>query len=237
MSGKLHTASAVIVAAGSGLRMRSTVAKQFIEIGNIPIIARTLQVFALHRSISNICLVVPGQDIDFCRQVILPHVDSGKQIMIIAGGARRQDSVYLGIKAMDRHEPVVVIHDGVRPFVSPENIEACVDGAAETGACIAGIPASDTLKRVSEGSVIAQTVSRDNIWLAQTPQAFGWDLIKKAFEQASADGFAATDDASLVERMGVPVLIIEGSRRNIKITTPEDLEMAAGFLSHSPAVK
>ncbi|MBS0013967.1 MAG: 2-C-methyl-D-erythritol 4-phosphate cytidylyltransferase [Desulfobacterales bacterium] len=225
-------ASAVIVAAGRGVRMCSPVAKQFLALGDIPVLARTLQVFAAHPRIADICLVVPDADFAFCRQSVLPLVQTQKPVKLTAGGAKRQDSVQCGLNSLDRPEKIVVIHDGVRPFVTAELISGCIDKAAETGACIAGIPAAETLKQVGAGNMIVQTVSRDGIWLAQTPQAFDFGLIQRAFEKAGADGFLGTDDASLVERMGVSVAIIEGSRSNIKITTPADLEMAARLLQN-----
>ena len=228
-----HTASAIIVAAGRGVRMQTPLAKQFIQIGHRPVIVHTLEAFAAHPWISEIRLVVPEPDMVFCRREILPQVKTEKTIGITAGGPRRQDSVYRGLTALGpAAAPLVVIHDGVRPFVRSEIISACIEGAGKHGACIAGIPASDTLKRVTAGNFIAETVSRKNVWLAQTPQAFALNLIQKAFEQAAADGFEGTDDASLVERMGLPVYMIEGSRHNIKITTPADLKTAACILEN-----
>lgn len=232
MNATRHMASAVIVAAGRGVRMCSPVAKQFLALGDMPVLARTLQVFAAHPQVADICLVVPEADFAFCRKSVLPLVENQKPIKLTAGGRKRQDSVQCGLASLDRPEKIVVIHDGVRPFVTAKLISGCIDMAAETGACIAGIPAAETLKRVDAGNVIAQTVNRDGIWLAQTPQAFDFRLIQKAFEKAAADGFLGTDDASLVERMGVGVRIIEGSRGNIKITTPADLEMAARLLEN-----
>jgi 2-C-methyl-D-erythritol 4-phosphate cytidylyltransferase len=229
MEDSRYLASAIIVAAGSGTRMGSPVAKQFIRLGGMPIISRTLKVFAAHPCISGICLVVPEKDMDFCQKNILPYVDGKINIRITAGGDQRQDSVYRGLKAMGLHESLVVIHDGVRPFVSPETIEACIYGAARYGACIAGIPVSDTLKRVSSDKIITETVSRDCVWMAQTPQAFDWDIIMKAFEKAASDGFLATDDSSLVQRLGISVHVVQGSRRNIKITTPDDLRAVKQF--------
>lgn len=219
-------ASAVIVAAGRGERMQSPVAKQFLEIDGIPVLVRTLQAFAGHPRISRINLVVAPEDIEFCRASILPELGRESGLRITGGGRLRQDSVYQGLLAVDNTEQIVVIHDGVRPFVSSGLISACIDGAEQSGACIAGIRVSDTLKRVKSENLVTETVARDRIWLAQTPQAFRYDLIKSAFDSAIADGFTGTDDASMVERTGRPVRITEGSWRNIKITTPEDLEIA-----------
>ncbi|MFP4667498.1 MAG: 2-C-methyl-D-erythritol 4-phosphate cytidylyltransferase [Desulfosalsimonas sp.] len=219
-------AVAVIVAAGRGKRMNSSVAKQYFQIGGTPLFVRTLEVFAGHPEISRIQLVVPQEDIDFCRSMIPADLDRKADIRITAGGEKRQDSVYQGLLALEGPEEIVVIHDGVRPFVTPELVSACIEGAAETGACIAAIPASDTLKRVDSGNIINETLPRNRIWQAQTPQAFVLGLIKSAFEKARQDGFSGTDDASLVERTGRPVSIIQGSPLNLKITAPADLEIA-----------
>ncbi|MFP3979884.1 MAG: 2-C-methyl-D-erythritol 4-phosphate cytidylyltransferase [Desulfobacterales bacterium] len=228
-------AYAIIVAAGCGKRMQSPISKQFLELGNIPILVRTLRVFVRHPRIAGIFLVVPEKEMDYCRSRILPEVEGGTDLRMVAGGARRQDSVYQGLLAVSEPGRIVVIHDGVRPFVGPELITACIGGAEQLGACIAGIPASDTVKRVRPENQIRETLAREEIWLAQTPQAFRWELIKKAFDKAIADGFSGTDDASMMEHIGRPVRMIEGSRQNIKITTPADMELAAAFLAKEQA--
>ena len=131
---------------------------------------------------------------------------------------------------LDDKTDTVVIHDGVRPFISSEQIAACIIGAKETGACILGVPASDTLKRVGKSGIIEKTLARDDVWLAQTPQAFKYHLILKAHEMALQDGYIGTDDALLVERLGVSVKMINGSKSNIKITNREDLKLARALL-------
>ncbi len=223
-------ASAVIVAAGKGTRMNSPVAKQYLEIGGLPVFVRTLGAFARHPRVSEIQLVVPPGDVSFCKAMILPEFSQKADIRITEGGKRRQDSVYRGLTVLESVENIVLIHDGVRPFVTRELISACIDGAAETGACIAAVPVSDTLKQSDFCNLVAGTVSRERIWLAQTPQGFSYHLIKDAYERAFAEGFSCTDDSSLVERIGIPVRIIEGSRLNIKITTAGDLEIAERLL-------
>ncbi|MBS3809937.1 MAG: 2-C-methyl-D-erythritol 4-phosphate cytidylyltransferase [Desulfobacterales bacterium] len=223
-------ASAVIVAAGRGERMQSPVAKQFLEIGGVPVLVRTLRVFARHPWISEIMLVVAHEDISLCRTMILPEFGEETAVRITEGGLLRQDSVYKGLLAVGDTEKIVVIHDGVRPFVSRDLISECIEGAEQSGACIAGMPVSDTLKRVECGNMVSETLPRERIWTAQTPQAFRYDLIKSAFDMAIAEGFTGTDDAFMLERTGRPVRIIEGSWRNIKITTPGDLELAGQLL-------
>jgi 2-C-methyl-D-erythritol 4-phosphate cytidylyltransferase len=147
------------------------------------------------------------------------------------GGERRQDSVFNGLKEVNPNCRIVVIHDGVRPFVQTDQITACIDGARQCGACILGVPAYEPLKQVDPSDHIIRTLKRDDVWLAQTPQAFGHDLIRKAHDRARIENYTATDDASLVEKLGATVKIVQGSRRNIKITVKEDLEMARWVLS------
>lgn len=225
---------AIIVAGGSGLRMKHRLRKQYLLLGNQPVLSHTLQAFLRCENIHAICLVVPHDDIDFCRQNILPAL-SKKEISVVSGGQERQHSVYNGLCAIDAAaDDIVLIHDGVRPFVSSELISACIAGAAESGACIPGISAFDTLKQVSESGFIEKTPDRQKIRLAQTPQAFCYDLIRNAHDTARLEGVIGTDDASLAERLGHKVKLIPGSRLNIKITSPEDLMLAKAILSFGP---
>lgn len=221
-----NRAAAVIVAGGKGVRMAGPVRKQYVALGDEPILARTLRVFSECDAVGQIFLVVPEQDFDYCREHVLSCLKHEKKIALVAGGVRRQDSVCNGLLAAGQGCRIAVVHDGVRPFVRPEQIVECIDAAERCGACILGIPAFDTLKRAGESGFIAETLERDGVWMAQTPQAFRYSTIMKAHELAGRDGFTGTDDASLVERIGGKVEIIPGSRYNIKITTPEDLELA-----------
>jgi len=223
-------AAAIIVAAGKGIRMRGPVRKQYLPLAGLPVLSRTLTVFDACDRIDCIYLVVPEEDFDFCREKILGPLKVTTEIRLVCGGARRQDSVYEGLQAADRGYDIVVIHDGVRPFVKVAQLMDCIDGAMEFGACILGVQACDTLKQVDASGKIVQTVARENIWMAQTPQAFRYDLIKKAHASARLAGVAATDDASLVERLGHAVKMISGSRSNIKITSIEDLELAQSLI-------
>ena len=221
---------AIIVAAGKGIRMSDTVRKQYIALDGIPMLSRTLGVFNHCDLIDRIILAVPEDDIDFCRNKVMPAVNLTKEVALVIGGARRQDSVYNGLKAIEIDDGIVLIHDGVRPFVNPEDLVVCVNGAREHGACILGIPAFDTVKQVNAKNEIIETQKRETLWLAQTPQAFQLKLIKRAHEMAKQEGFRGTDDASLVERLGEVVKIMPGSRRNIKITNPEDLLISSALL-------
>ena len=224
---------AIIVAAGKGIRMSDSVRKQYIAFDGMTMLSRTLGVFNNCDLIDRIIVAVPEDDIDFCRNEIIPAANMGKDPFLVIGGSRRQDSVYNSLKTIETDDGVVLIHDGVRPFVNPEHLVACIKGAQKHGACILGIPAFDTVKHVNAKNEIIQTQQRDTLWLAQTPQAFQLQLIKKAHEIAKKEGFMGTDDASLVERLGGVVKIIPGSRSNIKITNQEDLKLAQALLQIS----
>ena len=228
MKTKVH---AIIVAAGQGIRMSNTVRKQYIALDGIPILSRTLGVFDRCDLIDRIIVAVPKDDIDYCRNEIIPAADMKKEAILVVGGERRQDSVYNGLKTIESDDGIVLIHDGVRPFVNPEHLAACIKSAQKQGACILGIPAFDTVKHVNAKNEIIETLKRDTLWLAQTPQAFQLELIRRAHEIAKQEGFTGTDDASLVERLGGIVKIIPGSRNNIKITNQEDLKLAQAILN------
>jgi len=218
--------SAIIVAAGKGARMKGRMRKQYLDLSGRPVLGHSIMTFDACSLIDEIFIVVPEEEIDYCQNNIASSLDLKTKIKLISGGVQRQDSVYNGLQAIDQKTDTVVIHDGVRPFIHPEDLAACISGAKDFGACILGIPVSDTLKRVNKSGIIESTLFRENIWLAQTPQAFRYGLIVKAHETARRDGYSGTDDASLVERLGKDVKIINGSKFNIKITTQEDLDVA-----------
>ncbi len=227
MNAKIY---AIIVAAGKGLRMRDSKRKQYILLDGKPVLVHTLMAFNRCKQIDQIIVALPAEDIEFCRKEIIPVAHMETKTRLVIGGDRRQDSVYNGLKTIKNDDGVVLIHDGVRPFVRKEHLLACIEGAQKQGACILGLPAFDTVKQVNAENEIVQTRKRDNLWLAQTPQAFQLKMIKEAHASAEQDSFSGTDDASLVERMGVKVKIIPGSRSNIKITHPEDLQLARALL-------
>jgi len=218
--------SAIIVASGKGIRMKGSMRKQYLDLSGRPVLAHSIMTFDSCGLVDEIFLVIPKEDVEYCQNKILSLLDLNNQINLVCGGAKRQDSVYNGLKAITKNTDIVVIHDGVRPFIQPEEIEECILVSKKYGACILGTPASDTLKRVDKSDIIETTLSRENIWLAQTPQVFRFDLILKAHETARRDGYVGTDDASLVERLGEDVKIINGGRFNIKITKKEDLAIA-----------
>jgi len=218
--------SAIIVAAGKGVRMKGRIRKQYLDLSGRPVLSYSVMTFDACSLIDEIFIVVPEDEIDYCQNNIVSLLDLKTRINLIPGGVQRQDSVYNGLQAIDKKTTTVVIHDGVRPFIHPEKLTACIFGAKDFGACILAVPVADTLKRVNKSGIVDRTLFRENIWLAQTPQAFQYGLILKAHETARRDGYAGTDDASLVERLGKDVRIINGSKFNIKITTQEDLDVA-----------
>lgn len=224
---------AVIPSAGSGVRMGSSRPKQFLDLGDMPLLAVTIRAFQLAPVIHEINLVVPREEVDYCRLEIVQRYGLDKVRQVIAGGKRRQDSVRLGLEASEGGGfGMAVIHDGVRPLVRTELIRDVVEAAAETGAAIAAIPAKDTVKEVNGEMVVTHTHDRRRIWLVQTPQAFRFEQILAAHRKALTEGWdEATDDALLMEKMGIPVRVLEGSEENLKVTTPHDLELARFLLN------
>lgn len=229
----MTTVSAIIVAAGKGRRMKAASPKQYLMLGGLPILSLTLLAVDACPEVDDIRLVVPGSDIDYCRKAVLDPIRLRVPVKMIAGGAQRQESVYNGLWSLAQHDDgIVLIHDGVRPFVRPDEILECINAAKLHGACIPGLPVSDTLKAVDGGGDIIKTIDRSGLWHAQTPQAFQCRLIKDAHEKAKRDGVTGTDDASLLERIGENVRVVTGSIFNIKITTPDDLKMAEAIASN-----
>jgi 2-C-methyl-D-erythritol 4-phosphate cytidylyltransferase len=220
----------LIPAAGMGARMGASVNKQYLILADRPVLAHTLGLFDHHPTIDHIFIVSPEEEIDYCRAEVVERFGFVKVRDLIPGGTERQDSVYNGLSACAAaNSDIVLIHDGVRPFFPSHRIEDVVTAAERNGACVVGVPVKDTIKEVAEG-LIRSTPDRRRLWQAQTPQAFVFGLIRDAHERARQEGFRGTDDASLVERIGHPVAMIEGSYRNIKITTPEDLILAEAFI-------
>ncbi len=205
--------------------MQKNISKQFLRIGSKPILFYTLRQFEICMLVDEVILVVAADDLAYAEQEIVERYDLKKVHKIISGGGERQDSVYAGLTAIADKPDLVIIHDGVRPFVSVDLIERGIGLGAEHGAVVAAVPLTSTIKRVKNG-MVAETVDRSELWDIQTPQTFKYDLILSAYEQAHADGFKATDDAMMVERLGKSVSVLQGDKQNIKITTEEDLEFA-----------
>jgi 2-C-methyl-D-erythritol 4-phosphate cytidylyltransferase len=210
---------ALIPAAGRGRRMGSQKTKAFLPLGGIPLLTHTLQKFAACSQVDEIFALVPAGDLPLWNEEILHRPDLKKVSRILPGGPERQDSVYGGLKAIEGQADFVIIHDGVRPFVSPELIERI-------------LRATRRHKEISGEGEVLRTLDRDRLWIIQTPQSFDLGLIIRAHVKAREEGFYGTDDASLVERLGIPVRIVEGSRLNFKITTPEDLILGEALLKH-----
>jgi 2-C-methyl-D-erythritol 4-phosphate cytidylyltransferase len=236
----------IIPAAGLGTRMapvpsdakakKAHPAKQFTELGGTPILIHTLRRFAAVDAVSEIWIALRENEIEGFRERLQDEAKDvlAKKIELVTGGEHRQQSVEHALNAVTASaDDIVLVHDAVRPFVSPEIIREVIEAAKKYGAAIAGLPAVDTVKQVertSEGAIIKATIPRQGIVLAQTPQGFRYAVIKKAFDEAAADGFMGTDEASLAERSGHEVAVVMGSPKNIKITAPADMELAEFYL-------
>ncbi len=221
---------AVIVSAGKGVRFMEGQKKQFYLLDDKPILAHTLDKFETCPLIRSILLVVGQEDMDYCLREVIEKYKFNKVSQIVPGGKRRQESVKNGVEALKKDADIVVIHDGVRPFVTKPMIEDSIHSAIRHGAVILGVPVKDTTKISSSDGTVLKTLDRETLWQIQTPQTFQSKVIKEAYYRATEDGFIGTDDASLVERLGIKVHILPGSYTNIKITTSEDLLLANLFL-------
>jgi len=234
----------IIPAAGLGTRMappsHTAPTKQFKELGGVPILVHTLRVFAGSRQVHEIVVALRKDEIaGFRAQLEKQYPDILKKpLQIVEGGEHRQDSVANALKTLTASpEDIVLVHDAVRPFITEEIVGHVIQAAEKHHAAIAGWPAVDTVKQVertADGAIIKATIPRASVVMAQTPQGFRYDLLKKAFDEATADGFVGTDEASLIERSGMPVAVVMGSPRNIKITTPADMELAEFYLKTTP---
>lgn len=217
-------ADALIVAAGKGERSGLNIPKQFYEIKGKPVLFYTIDAFCRCNAIDNIVVVLPEEGFEHCAEYMRSFINE-KQIIYIAGGSTRMQSVYNGIVKLSQssNNNVVCIHDGVRPFVTQEIITASAECAASYGAALAAVQMTDTVKTVENGIVTA-TLDRNRIYAAQTPQAFNIALIKSAYEKALKSGLQFTDDCSVAEYSGIAVHIIKGSVKNKKLTLHEDFE-------------
>jgi 2-C-methyl-D-erythritol 4-phosphate cytidylyltransferase len=227
---------ALIPAAGMGKRMGASINKQYLLLAGRPILAHTLQAFEEAPFVDDIYPIVPADEIDFCREEVVERYGFTKVRAIVAGGKERQHSVLNGLRFLEgaADDDVVLIHDGVRPLVPADLLRRSIDVAREYEGALAAVPVKDTVKVVTEG-LVTGTPPRESLWLAQTPQAFRYGVIRSAHEIAEAEGFLGTDDASLVERLGDRVHVVIGDYRNIKITTPDDLVLAEAFVQSTTA--
>ena len=232
----------IIPAAGLGTRMaapakpgkRPGPSKQFAEISGVPILILTLRKIAVVEPVKEIYVALPKGEAEQFRSR-LEKESFAKRVHLVEGGENRQQSVANALAQVKAEtEDVVLVHDAVRPFVDAEIIRNVIAAAQKHGAAVAGVPAVDTVKQVertAEGAIVTATIPRERVVQAQTPQGFRFEVIRKAFDEALADSFTGTDEASLVERAGHEVAVVMGSARNIKITTPADLELAEFYLS------
>jgi 2-C-methyl-D-erythritol 4-phosphate cytidylyltransferase len=213
-----------------GKRMGKAVAKQFLPLGDKPMLAHTLLAFQRSSEIDEIIPILSEEDMETCLKDVIEAFHITKVRTLVVGGKERQDSVYCGLKKTDKDAAVILVHDGVRPFVTPDLIRACVD-AARKGECVAvGVPLKDTIKEVDGKGIVRQTLERSRLWAIQTPQAFPAKVLRKAYDESFKKKVYGTDDATLVERAGSKIRVVMGSYENIKITTPEDLILAEEIL-------
>lgn len=222
--------TAIVLAAGQGKRMKSSVQKQFLQLGEYPVLYYSLKAFQDSAQITDIILVTGEQEIAYCQEAFVQRYQLNKVSAVVGGGKERYDSVYQGLCACEKTD-YVLIHDGARPFVTEDLIKRGIECAQRYVACAAGMPSKDTVKIICEDQKVASTPDRSRVWNVQTPQIFQYDLVKKAYEKALAnDCSKITDDAMVVENYGNHgVWLYEGSYMNIKITTPEDLEIGEIF--------
>lgn len=221
----------VIVAAGTGSRMKKDINKQFIKLKNKEIVAHTIEKFYNSENIDDIVVVIREDEEGYFNKNIKEKYGF-TNIKVAHGGNERQDSVFNGIKMLKKECDVVLIHDGARPFVTDDIIKKSINKANEHNAIVVGVKVKDTIKVVSDNGNIVDTPNRSYLWAVQTPQVFKYDIITKAYEDAYNNNYYGTDDAMLVERIGYNVKMIEGSYNNIKITTQEDLEFGEQILKN-----
>lgn len=222
--------TALIPCAGKGKRMGNAVNKLYLDLGGRPLLAYTLDLFQSNSLITEIVLVAAESEIEYCRREIVDKYGFSKVKHLIPGGGERQESVSNGLQHIEREAELVLIHDGARPFLDNNTLNRAVAAGWEKGAAVVGVPVKDTVKIVAEDYSVKTTPPRQFLWLAQTPQVFRKDIIVKAYAEAANKGWTGTDDASLVEELGLPVYMVPGEYTNIKITTPEDLLLAGEIL-------
>ena len=226
--------NAIVLAAGSGSRMKSKTKKQFMEIKGKPVIWYSLFEFEKSR-VDEIILVTGKEDIDYCKKEIVEKYNLKKIKNVVAGGSERYESVYNGLKEVTGN--IVLIHDGARPLINNEIIERSIEGTIKSDACVVGVPVKDTIKRANKEGYIIDTPNRSELWITQTPQSFKTDLVKMAYKKMKEElekgntNLNITDDAMVVEEFTTnQVRFVQGDYKNIKVTTPEDIDIAELFI-------
>lgn len=230
----MNKITAIVLAAGSGSRMKSKTKKQFMEIKGKPVIWYSLFEFEKSR-VDEIILVTGKEDIDYCKKEIVEKYNLKKIKNVVAGGSERYESVYNGLKEVTGN--IVLIHDGARPLINNEIIERSIEGTIKSDACVVGVPVKDTIKRADKEGYIIDTPSRSELWITQTPQSFKTDLVKMAYKKMKEElekgntTLNITDDAMVVEEFTTnQVRFVQGDYKNIKVTTPEDIDIAELFI-------
>ncbi|WP_278712958.1 2-C-methyl-D-erythritol 4-phosphate cytidylyltransferase [Eubacterium ventriosum] len=230
----MNKITAIVLAAGSGSRMKSKTKKQFMEIKGKPVIWYSLFEFEKSR-VDEIILVTGKEDIDYCKKEIVEKYNLKKIKNVVAGGSERYESVYNGLKEVTGN--IVLIHDGARPLINNEIIERSIEGTIKSDACVVGVPVKDTIKRANKEGYIIDTPNRSELWITQTPQSFKTDLVKMAYKKMKEElekgntTLNITDDAMVVEEFTTKqVRFVQGDYKNIKVTTPEDIDIAELFI-------
>lgn len=221
--------SAIIPSAGLGKRMDG-IKKPYIELEGKPILAHTLEIFQHCQSVNNILVVTAKGDEEYCAVDVIKTYSIDKVTDIVAGGETRQDSVFNALQKLSSNTDMVIVHDAVRPFFTEAMIIESIEQASKYGSAVVAVPVKDTIKEADKDGIVQRTLDRQKLWAIQTPQTFKYDLIFQAHLKARDNGIQATDDASLIEQMGLKVKLIMGSYENIKITTPEDIIIAEAIL-------
>jgi 2-C-methyl-D-erythritol 4-phosphate cytidylyltransferase len=226
----MHRVGVVIAAGGAGKRFGGSVPKQFLKVQGVPILERTISLFASLRVVDEIVVV---SSLDHVGRVekLVRRMGCGKIVSIVPGGRERQDSVWNGLHAFIAKPDIILVHDAARPLVSRKVVEAVVAGAISNGAAVVGVRICDTIKMEGKKGFYERTLDRKRLWAVQTPQGFRFDLLLKAHKAARRGRYMGTDESSLVERLAIPVRIVEGNQSNIKITTRQDLRLAEMWLT------
>jgi 2-C-methyl-D-erythritol 4-phosphate cytidylyltransferase len=223
----------ILPAAGLGTRMAGPQPKQFLSLNGLPILIHSLRAFAAVERVTAIYVAVRATEIERVEAQIAEY-GLADRVRVVEGGDNRQESVSHALAALAADpDDIVLVHDAVRPLIDAATIDRTIDAVIEFGAAIVGLPAVDTIKQVertAHGALVTSTIPREFVVLAQTPQGFRFGLLQKVFAEAMADGFVGTDEASVVERAGLPVAVVHGSQVNLKITQPGDLELAEFYL-------
>lgn len=217
--------------------MGGSVPKQFLSLGGEPLIVHSLRILQAAHTVDEIILAVPEADLDYCANHLVRRYEFSKVKKVVPGGLERQDSVRLALERVPEETEIVLVHDAVRPFLTGQMVDDVIAAAEKLGAAIIALPMRDTVKQVGSDHVVQRTVDRRPLWLAQTPQAFRRPWLQEAHRKAHAMGIHATDDAFLVESLGHPVAVVEGSGENIKVTRPEDMVIGEAILASRSAVR